>query len=159
MRTYKHGSKSLGHEANTRVPGLQWLGVKMDDIFVAANNPSSDLPGARSSQQFEGQCISFLCTTTSQVHNASGSSRLHSGARIVLDSLIQLTPSDRKTAQRILQAIAGDEDEQHVDPDQEDVEQLREIQVMLMLNVKAEIQAIDNKGDLSSWLDKKMSMA
>lgn len=29
---------------------------------------------------------------------------------------------------------------------------------MLMLNMKAEIQAIDNMGDLSSWLDSKIGM-
>lgn len=43
--------------------------------------------------------------------------------------------------------------------DHEDMEQLREIQVMLMLNVKAEIQAIDNMGDLSDWLDDKIGLA
>lgn len=43
--------------------------------------------------------------------------------------------------------------------DHEETEQLREIQVMLMLNVKAEIQAIDNMGDLSDWLDEKIGLA
>lgn len=40
--------------------------------------------------------------------------------------------------------------------DHEETEQLRELQVMLMLNMKAEIQAIDNMGDLSDWLDVKI---
>lgn len=43
--------------------------------------------------------------------------------------------------------------------DHEETEQLRELQVMLMLNVKAEIQAIDNMGDLSDWLDEKIGLA
>lgn len=38
----------------------------------------------------------------------------------------------------------------------EETEQLRELQVMLMLNLKAEIQAIDNMGDLSDWLNVKI---
>lgn len=54
--------------------------------------------------------------------------------------------------------IAGKADEAQ-EFDQEELEQLRELQVMLMLNMKAEIQAIDNMGDLSNWLDGKMSMA
>ncbi|KAK2603187.1 hypothetical protein N8I77_009663 [Diaporthe amygdali] len=36
MRMYKYGSQSLSHEENARVPGLQWLGVKMDDILGAS---------------------------------------------------------------------------------------------------------------------------
>lgn len=47
MRTYKYGSRSLGHEVNTRVPGLHWLGVKMDDIFL---HTKPSIPGEWSSQ-------------------------------------------------------------------------------------------------------------
>lgn len=50
-------------------------------------------------------------------------------------------------------ANAGEE----LDTEQE--EQMRELQLMLMLNLKAEIQAIDDMGDLSSWLDEKMAAA
>ena len=66
-----------------------------------------------------------------------------------------LTTHDRKTAQRIFKALTARGDEF----DHEETEQLREIQVMLMLNVKAEIQAIDNMGDLSDWLDEKIGVA
>jgi meiotic recombination protein SPO11 len=66
-----------------------------------------------------------------------------------------LTPNDRKTAQRILRALmASGEELGH-----EETEQLREVQVMLLLNAKAEIQAIDNMGDLSDWLDDKIGLA
>lgn len=66
-----------------------------------------------------------------------------------------LTAHDRKTAQSIVYALAPKGDEL----DHEETEQLREIQMMLMLNVKAEIQAIDNMGDLSDWLDEKIGPA
>lgn len=66
-----------------------------------------------------------------------------------------LTMADRKTAQRIFSAITAGGDEL----DHEEMEQMREIQVMLMLNMKAEIQAIDNMGDLSEWLDEKIGLA
>jgi meiotic recombination protein SPO11 len=63
--------------------------------------------------------------------------------------------TDRKTVQRMFRALtAGDRERDH-----EETEQLRELQVMLMLNMKAEIQAIDNMGDLSNWLDNKIGAA
>lgn len=146
MRTYKHGSKALGHEANTRLPGLQWLGVKMDDVFMAA---SQSLP----SQSQQHSQVPNSQSADSQNSNATtASTRSTSSRRSPLDSLIQLTPRDRTTTQRILQNIV-DEDE---DAEPEDLEQIRELQVILMLNMKAEIQAIDDMGDLSSWLDRKM---
>lgn len=66
-----------------------------------------------------------------------------------------LTMADRKTAQRILRSMSAEDDEL----DHEEMEQLREIQVMLVLNMKAEIQAIDNMGDLSEWLDDRIGLA
>lgn len=160
MRTYQHGSKSLGHEANTRVPGLHWLGVRMDDVFLAVNKISSELPDADNLQKFDSQSSQYSDLDLSQESHAAASVRSRSSAqRTVLDSLIQLTPSDRKTAQRIFQSIAGDEEGEEVELGHDELEQLRELQVMLVLNMKAEIQAIDNMGDLSSWLDEKMGLA
>lgn len=74
-------------------------------------------------------------------------------------SLVALTPLDRKTAQRIFQAIVAGTEVKEEEFGQEESEQLRELQVMLMLNLKAEIQAIDKMGDLSDWLSDKMAMA
>lgn len=48
MRTYKYGSQRLSHEENARVPGLQWLGVKMDDI-LGASRPATGEDGSQSS--------------------------------------------------------------------------------------------------------------
>lgn len=48
MRTYKYGSQRLSHEENARVPGLQWLGVKMDNI-LGASRPADDEDGSQSS--------------------------------------------------------------------------------------------------------------
>lgn len=184
MRTYKHGSKGLGHEANTRIPGLHWLGVKMDDIFLATNRLSwaRESPDYQGSQGSDSQSISQSSAVHfSQASSDSQSSTLglgprsndstaararagEGGERTPLDSLIQLTSIDRKTTQRILQSIVGDDGDEDGDadddaePDQEDLEQIRELQMMLMLNMKAEIQAIDDMGDLSSWLDEKMEM-
>lgn len=42
LRTYKYGSRSLGHEENATVPGLQWLGVKMEDILRNSSRPRQE---------------------------------------------------------------------------------------------------------------------
>lgn len=76
------------------------------------------------------------------------------GQRNATESVMQLTQHDRKTCQRIFSAMMRRGDEL----DYEETEQLRELQVMLLLNVKAEIQAIDNMGDLSGWLDEKIGL-
>ncbi|KAL2172499.1 hypothetical protein VTG60DRAFT_5253 [Thermothelomyces hinnuleus] len=41
---------------------------------------------------------------------------------------------------------------------EEGSDQVRELQRMLMLNVKAEIQAVDSYGDIANWLDGKLSV-
>lgn len=41
MRMFKYGSRSLSHEENARVAGLQWLGVRMDDILGASQTSSN----------------------------------------------------------------------------------------------------------------------
>ncbi|ROV92493.1 hypothetical protein VSDG_06714 [Cytospora chrysosperma] len=149
MRTYKYGSRSLGHEENATVPGLQWLGVKMEDILRHISRPWED--GPRSSADQSSQSSGRYLSTSSQPNVRSRPRRSGSTA----NSLIPLTATDRKTAQRMFRALtAGDRERDH-----EETEQLRELQVMLMLNMKAEIQAIDDMGDLSNWLDNKIGAA
>lgn len=48
MRIYKYGSLRLRHEENARVPGLRWLGVKMEDV-VQACPPAINEDGSQSS--------------------------------------------------------------------------------------------------------------
>jgi len=42
-------------------------------------------------------------------------------------------------------------------PEAEEMQQKQELQRMLMLNVKAEIQAVDHFGDVAGWLDQKLA--
>ncbi len=74
-----------------------------------------------------------------------------------LDDALPLTDADRKTAIFLLKEISlsqngGCDDESLL-------KQRREVQVMLMLNIKAEIQAADDYGDLASWLDDRLGRA
>lgn len=68
--------------------------------------------------------------------------------------MMALTATDRKKAQRLLGNMTADT---HEGWEPEQSEQMRELQLMLMLNLKAEIQAMDDMGDLSTWLNDKMA--
>lgn len=39
---------------------------------------------------------------------------------------------------------------------EEEADQVRELQRMLLLNIKVEIQAMDSYGDIAHWLDRKL---
>jgi meiotic recombination protein SPO11 len=62
-----------------------------------------------------------------------------------------LSSRDRRVAINIIQEICGNEI-----LDVDEMEQRHELQLMLMLNVKAEMQAVDNSGDITDWLDRKL---
>ena len=70
------------------------------------------------------------------------------------DYAVPLTPNDRKVAISELSAIS-----RMVIRDWEETFQARELQVMLFLNLKAEIQAVDDHGDLRGWLDERLSLS
>ncbi|KAF4920123.1 Meiotic recombination protein rec12 [Colletotrichum viniferum] len=60
-----------------------------------------------------------------------------------------LKERDRKIAKNLLGNIPADLDEYNI-------ECRRELQIMLFLNVKAEMQAVDDAGDISNWVDAHM---
>jgi meiotic recombination protein SPO11 len=63
--------------------------------------------------------------------------------------LLKLSARDRRIAGKMLEKDIFDEDGN-------EMEWRRELQVMLMLNVKAEIQILGNEEKLSKWLDGKL---
>ncbi|KAK2057001.1 type IIB DNA topoisomerase [Colletotrichum caudatum] len=60
-----------------------------------------------------------------------------------------LTQKNRKAAARMIKEIGEDGNDC-------DIMCRRELQVMMFLGIKAEIQAVDDAGDISSWLDRNM---
>lgn len=68
------------------------------------------------------------------------------------ESILPLTQHDRRKAVDVMKEVSG-VGNMNVDG----AEQMRELQRMLMLNIKAEIQAVDNYGDISDWLDGKLT--
>lgn len=66
-------------------------------------------------------------------------------------SISPLTRGDRKKAADLIRDIcsAGN-------IDRDGMEQLGELQRMLVLNIKAELQAVDNFGDMTEWLNERL---
>lgn len=62
-----------------------------------------------------------------------------------------LTRSDRRKATRLLGRLA-----QAASDSQNDSIVRHELQMMLYLNIKSEIQMMDDNGDLAGWLDGKL---
>lgn len=156
MRTYKFGSRSLQHEENVTVPRLSWLGVKSSDIFY------QDLPRYALSQSSSEVSVETHFSESSVSLSQSTSSprlpHLHwntSSLSILADvdyKTIVLLSSDRIKAINILATL-----ETPYSLDAEEVDLARELQLMLMLNVKFEIQAIDDGSNMTRWLDLRLS--
>ncbi|TDZ59888.1 Meiotic recombination protein rec12 [Colletotrichum trifolii] len=66
-----------------------------------------------------------------------------------LGSINPLTQRDRTRARNIIKDLVEESDSH-------DVSCRRELQVMLFLGIKAEIQAMDDAGDMTAWLDEHM---
>ncbi|KAF6840590.1 meiosis-specific topoisomerase spo11 [Colletotrichum plurivorum] len=131
MRCYSHGSRAHAHEKRITVPGLHWLGIKSGDL-AGRRDPVFD-EGVGDDDDL-GLWAEDLQPDTS---------------RNRFDSANPLTTRDRKRAVNMLRDIGENIDGY-------DMECRRELQVMLFLGIKAEIQAVDDAGDISNWLDEQM---
>ncbi|EAQ86438.1 hypothetical protein CHGG_07691 [Chaetomium globosum CBS 148.51] len=160
MRTYRYGSRRLDHEENATVPRLRWLGIVSDDIFNETTHlhETSDNDNSQASQ---GTSTQETASQASVVHSFDGSQserptkRAKIGrarARRPSESILPLTQHDRRKAVDVMKEVFG-----AGAMNNDGAEQMRELQRMLMLNIKAEIQAVDNYGDSSDWLDAKLS--
>ncbi|EQB51284.1 type IIB DNA topoisomerase [Colletotrichum gloeosporioides Cg-14] len=131
MRCYSHGSRGHAHEVGVTVPTMQWLGIK-----------SNNLVGRRDLEVDDDDLA--------EVPNPTFSRRQESKSNF--EATDALKERDRKIAKTLLGNIPDDLDEYNI-------ECRRELQIMLFLNVKAEIQAVDDAGDISNWLDAHMARA
>ncbi|KAI2629197.1 DNA topoisomerase IV, alpha subunit [Hypomontagnella submonticulosa] len=135
MLTYKHGSRSLRHEENVTVPSLIWLGPKSCDLIGHV--------------QRDDLSRSNLTPPPSHEISPPLPNTVLSGP---FDLCSNLTHSDRRKAVNLLRGL----DLEH-SPGTEKTILVHELQVMLLLNIKAEIQAVDDAGNLTRWLDEKLS--
>ncbi|KAM0561588.1 hypothetical protein ACHAPJ_002756 [Fusarium lateritium] len=125
LRCYRYGSDRLSHEADLDTQALQWLGIKSTHLVRDYPGPSS--VGSGPSSQ------------SSQVSITSTSCR---------DPVSYLSVRERTMAVSILKKIASSSTH-----DIEISEMRRELQLMIVLGVKAEIEWLDESGDICSWLD------
>lgn len=88
--------------------------------------------------------------TNSQSSEESNSSKTSISSTECRDPVSFLSTRDRKVAVGILEKLLDVKDDAEV------VEAQRELQVMLMMGVKAEIQWLDEAGNLTDWLDFKL---
>lgn len=154
LRTYKHGSQGMRHEENVTVPGLLWLGVKSSDLLELQLQL---LPMSSSGPSHEGT-ESQSALSSSQNNNSESSRSL---ARALPGSarrseagwrLLSMSCRDRAKAVRLLCSL---NDQVHQDADE--MELASEIQLMLVLNMKFEIQAVDQAENMAYWLDERLS--
>ncbi|KAK0739432.1 Spo11/DNA topoisomerase VI subunit A [Apiosordaria backusii] len=151
IRTYQSGSKRLEHEHEAVVPSLRWLGVRSSDLLSSGENPGSDDEGDQGSQVARSHAAFDLREASASAHERPAKKPRLSESHDPTETVSSLTLRDRKKAADILRAIWSVSQ-----PSEDGLEHAHELQRMLMLNIKAEIQAVDSYGDLSAWLDDKL---
>ena len=162
MHKYRWGSKRLRHE-NNEVRRLEWLGIKSNHLLP--KRPRYENPHERRNSGGSDSCNPFPEPASTPVvvprlprrtWRASASYYHFSRPTHIEDTRLSLDPRDRKRAVKMLGELFecdGEEADRH---DPERMESTRELQVMLMLNMKAEIQAVDRLGDMTDWLDDNL---
>ncbi|RSL62674.1 hypothetical protein CEP54_005601 [Fusarium duplospermum] len=134
LRCYRHGSDRLSHEADLDTQAIQWLGIKSDQLIQECADANSLDPRLfhQSSQSTQTSITSTACREPI--------SYLGLRERGVAVSALKKLPSFSSS-------------------DVETLEIRRELQVMLTLGVKAEIEWLDESGDLCRWLDNEIGSA
>ncbi|KAI1481791.1 DNA topoisomerase IV, alpha subunit [Daldinia eschscholtzii] len=143
MLTYKCGSQGLSHEENITVPGIMWLGPTSRDILDHTCRPS--VSNTNSSGDINSEYDYNPSPPTSPL---CGSPSI-----LPVEVTNNLSTSDRRKAISLLCRLDSHPVESTDAPCL-----VRELQLMLMLNIKAEIQAVDDSGDMARWLDDKLSI-
>ncbi|KAL7915334.1 DNA topoisomerase IV, alpha subunit [Trichoderma velutinum] len=138
LRHYRLKSEIVSEDFTA--PAIRWLGIKSQDLldresyFDMLMIPSLgnlQLPDSQSSKESTGSKTSISSTECREPISA-------------------LSIRDRKVAVGILEKLVDSGD------DPAAVELRRELQVLLMMGIKAEIQWLDEAGNLTEWLDNKI---
>lgn len=135
FRCYKWGSAALEHEEEAKLPPLQWLGIKSCDL--------RDMPNEAPDERLVG--------SSTRPQTAVTSRRVTTPPTGPSNRPLRLTQRDRKLAVKLLGDLANE-----MDHDGVIAETVLELQRMLMMNMKAEIQAMNDDGDISTYLERKL---
>lgn len=138
-RCYRYGASQLQQVASERPLGLRLLGVTASQIL----NPSRPNPAPVS--RTEETSRSSQSSSQRDVPKTSISSTA------CRDPITRLTARDRKLAINTLTKL-----DLLTLKDDEATDLTREIQTMLVMGTKAEIQWLDESGNISNWLDAQI---
>lgn len=137
VRCYRYSADPTSRGAITLNPGIKWLGITTNQLLEleasVSAEPWSNREALNTATNLEGGLSRNLTSTTSQ------------------DPVRQITQRDRKVAVGVL-----DELSRWALNDIVAENLLRELQRMLMLGAKCEIQWLDDAGDLVAWLDGEL---
>lgn len=140
LKCYRYGSQKLAHEVDACVPVMQWTGIKSSQLILREDESmSEDGHGL-----FNGQVSPISGSTLPRASVTSTSCQ---------DPVIYLSPKDRKTAVSTLKWMSIQQGEPEI------MELQRELQVMLILGTKAEIEWLDDSGNLFQWLDHEIGIS
>ncbi|KAL6897622.1 Spo11/DNA topoisomerase VI subunit A [Trichoderma evansii] len=140
FRCYRFRSDSSIQETDVTAPGIRWLGIKSQDLVEYEIYLNSSIRHSSINQQLPN----------SQSSEESSSSKTSISSTECREPVSFLSTRDRKVAVGILEKLLD------VIDDVEVIEVQRELQVMLMMGIKAEIQWLDEAGNLADWLDFKL---
>ncbi|KAK4211472.1 Spo11/DNA topoisomerase VI subunit A [Rhypophila decipiens] len=163
FRTFKIGSRRLDHEDAATVPALQWLGIRSEDVQSYMHSETAQSLTPPSSQSSESQASQ--ASTAYSFDGLDDAIELPPRKRVKTQqpqdrsgSIVPLTSSDRKRAVNLMKEIESLLTAGATHDVKTAKAQLEQVQKMLMLNIKAEIQAVDNFGDITDWLDRKLCL-
>ncbi|KAI8659798.1 TP6A-N domain-containing protein [Fusarium sp. Ph1] len=134
LRCYRHGSDRLSHEADLDTQAIRWLGIKSDQLIQECADANSLDPR-----------LFYQSSQSSQVSITSTACR---------EPISYMGLRERGVAVSALKKLGS-----FSSSDTETLEMRRELQVMIALGVKAEIEWLDESGDLCQWLDNEIGTA
>lgn len=140
LRYYRLKSDIMSRERSPTAPDIRWLGIRSQDLLeleTRLDQSATPLP-------------IDLQPPNSQSSQQSASSRTSISSTECREPISPLSVRDRKLAVGMLDKLREARD----DPDA--IELQRELRVILMMSIKAEIQWLDEAGNLTEWLDVKL---
>jgi meiotic recombination protein SPO11 len=139
VRCYRYSMDPTSRSPATVNPGICWLGIKTAQVLkLAASMPA--LPGNNHSKSSDQLTISDDLALEGAIPPIE-----------CRDPIRHLTLRDRKVGMSVLAALLS-----HEGTDPTSAEMKIELQRMLMLGIKCEIQFLDESGSLVSWLDTSL---
>lgn len=158
---YATSSRALAHEGQRlMLPRLRWIGARSGDVvtFMSSNQMDNNAGGSDHTLQPVPNVLDTSVHSSSENREDAVETQASSSESAFPDhSLLRLNQRNRQRARAMLARSLTSSDAGDVWAEWETWR--RELQVMLMLNVKAEMQILEQRDDgLRGWLDGKLGL-